>query len=122
MIDNKDYSCRTWLYRPSINILCSFEGYFLRCRGGGSVKHIKQDLDETSKNQSAESLNVMNSSFEKLIWSPEFADRGHDPLFMDGLTPSEAEYARSEWLKQVTTCLRIVKAFFSEQASIENRS
>ncbi len=85
-----------------------------RCRGGNSQGRNESELSlpsqsgttstvpmNMSTNSSRSSGKSVNSSFEKLIWSPDFADRGYDPLFMDGLSPAEAEYARSEWLKQV---------------------
>jgi hypothetical protein len=79
----------------------------LRCRGGGEGSNKTENDDVISTAPATSDLNFTEdesrneSSFDKYIWSPEFAKHGHDPLFMEGLSESQAEYARNEWLKQV---------------------
>lgn len=73
------------------------------CRGGAQCESSDglKSAEGTSLNVTGDSCIENSTLFDKFIWSPEFAERGHDPLFMEGLTGPQAEYARKEWLKQV---------------------
>ena len=75
-----------------------------RCRGGQASQ---QQIERSSQPLpaptaiSANSTASVNTSFEDFVWSKEFAEKGHDPLFMQGLTKEEADKATKEYIKQV---------------------